>query len=115
MCAESPRPKRAASINKLVIVYRAVKGANVPAYRYGSRARAKHGYRYFVMRQADALKVSGYARNRVDGSVEVVVEGSEVVVADFEVWLRQGFSFAEVTSLEREAIAERGSSGFHVR
>ncbi|HSD27746.1 MAG TPA: acylphosphatase [Vicinamibacteria bacterium] len=88
----------------------------MPAYRYVVEGRVQGvGYRYFVMRQADALGVSGYARNRADGSVEVVAEGSEAAMADFEARLRQGPSFAEVTSLEREAIAERGSSGFHVR
>ena len=88
----------------------------MPAYRYVVEGRVQGvGYRYFVMRQADALGVSGYARNRADGSVEVVAEGSEAAMADFEARLRQGPSFAEVTSLERESIAERGSSGFHVR
>jgi len=88
----------------------------VPAYRYLVEGRVQGvGYRYFVVRQADALGVSGYARNRADGSVEVVAEGSEAAVADFEARLREGPSFAEVTNVEREAVAERGSSGFHIR
>jgi acylphosphatase len=88
----------------------------VPAYRYLVEGRVQGvGYRYFVLRQADALGVSGYARNRADGSVEVVAEGSEAAMAGFEARLREGPSFAEVTNLEREAIAERGSSGFHIR
>ena len=88
----------------------------MPAYRYLVEGRVQGvGYRYFVVRQADALGVSGYARNRADGSVEVVAEGSEAAVADFEARLREGPSFAEVTNVEREAVAERGSSGFHIR
>ena len=88
----------------------------MPAYRYVVQGRVQGvGYRYFVVRQADALGVSGYARNRADGSVEVVAEGSEAAVADFEARLREGPSFAEVTNVEREAVAERGSSGFHIR
>jgi acylphosphatase len=99
-----------------VIVCRAGRGAGVPAYRYLVEGRVQGvGYRYFVVRQADALGVSGYARNRADGSVEVVAEGSEAAVADFEARLREGPSFAEVTNVEREAVAERGSSGFHIR
>ena len=35
------------------------------------------GYRYFVLKQADALGVAGFARNLPDGSVEVVAEGTE--------------------------------------
>ncbi len=88
----------------------------MPAYRYVVEGRVQGvGYRYFMLRQADALGVGGYARNRADGSVEVVAEGSEAAMADFEARLREGPSFAEVTSVEREAIAERGAGGFHIR
>jgi len=88
----------------------------VPAYRYIVSGRVQGvGYRYFVLRQADALGVSGYARNRSDGSVEVVAEGSDAALADFETRLREGPSFADVAGVTCEAIAERGSGGFHVR
>ena len=86
------------------------------AYRYVVEGRVQGvGYRYFVLRQADALGVSGYARNRPDGSVEVVAEGDVAVLADFEARLREGPSFAEVANVEREEVAERGSEGFHIR
>ena len=88
----------------------------MPAYRYVVLGRVQGvGYRYFVLRQAEALGVSGYARNRSDGSVEVVAEGDDVVLADFETRLREGPSFAEVTNVEREVVAERGAGGFHIR
>lgn len=88
----------------------------MPAYRYVVSGRVQGvGYRYFVLRQADLLGLSGFARNRADGAVEVVAEGTEVVLADFEGRLREGPSFAEVVNVEREAIAERGSGGFHIR
>jgi acylphosphatase len=99
-----------------VIVCRAGKGAGVPAYRYLVAGRVQGvGYRYFVLRQAEALGVSGYARNRADGSVEVLAEGDLAVLADFEARLREGPSFAEVANVEREEVAERGSGGFHIR
>ncbi len=86
------------------------------AYRYIVSGRVQGvGYRYFVLRQADALGVTGYTRNRSDGSVEVVAEGSDAALADFEARLREGPSFAEVAGVTREAIAERGSGGFDVR
>jgi acylphosphatase len=99
-----------------VIVSRAGKELAVPAYRYVVQGRVQGvGYRYYVLRQADALGVSGFARNRADGSVEVVAEGSDAALADLEARLREGPAFAEVAGVEREAVAERGSSGFHVR
>jgi acylphosphatase len=88
----------------------------VPAYRYLVRGRVQGvGYRYFVLREAAALGVTGFARNRSDGAVEVVAEGSDATLSDLEARLRQGPAFAEVTDLEREAIDPRGDSGFHVR
>jgi len=88
----------------------------VPACRYVVSGRVQGvGYRYFVLRQAEALGVSGFARNRADGAVEVVAEGTDTALADFEARLREGPSFAAVESVEREAIAERGSEGFHIR
>jgi len=88
----------------------------VPAFRYVVQGRVQGvGYRYFVLRQADALGVRGFARNRADGSVEVVAEGPDEALASLEARLRQGPAFADVASVEREAIAERGSSGFHIR
>ena len=88
----------------------------MPAYRYVVSGRVQGvGYRYFVLRQADALGVSGFARNLADGAVEVVAEAQAAVLADFETRLREGPAFAEVANVEREAIAERGSGGFHIR
>jgi len=86
------------------------------AYRYLVRGRVQGvGYRYFVMREAGALGVSGFARNLPDGSVEVVAEGGDEVLAAFEGRLREGPSFARVTDLDRSAIAPRGDQGFHIR
>jgi len=99
-----------------VIVSGAGKGVDVPAFRYVVSGRVQGvGYRYFALRQADGLGVSGFARNRADGSVEIVAEGSAEALADLEARLHEGPAFAEVTNVEREAIAERGSSGFHIR
>jgi acylphosphatase len=47
--------------------------------------------------------------------VEVVAEGGPQALADLEARLREGPAFAAVEDVVREVIAERGSSGFHVR
>jgi acylphosphatase len=73
------------------------------------------GYRYFAMRSAEALGVTGFVRNLADGRVEVVGEGPEEVLAEFEQKLRQGPAFAAVESLERNTIERRGDRGFQVR
>ncbi len=85
-------------------------------YRYLVSGRVQGvGYRYFALREAQALGVAGYARNLADGRVEVVAEASEESLAQFEARLRQGPSFASVQSLDRSPFAERGSRGFSIR
>jgi hypothetical protein len=37
------------------------------------------GFRYFVMREARALGLSGWVRNQADGSVEVEAEGAAIL------------------------------------
>ena len=85
-------------------------------YRYVVRGRVQGvGYRYFVMREAAALGVSGFARNLPDGTVEVIAEAAEDVLAEFEGRLREGPSFASVSALDRSAVTARGDQGFHIR
>ena len=86
------------------------------SYRYIVRGRVQGvGYRYFVMREAAALGVSGFARNLPDGTVEVIAEAADDVLAEFEGRLREGPSFASVSALDRSAVTARGDQGFHIR
>lgn len=85
-------------------------------YRYVVSGRVQGvGYRYFVLKCAEALGVAGFARNTPDGSVEVIAEASEERLARFEARLKEGPSFARVERVERDALQERGDSGFHIR
>ena len=88
----------------------------LPAFRYLVSGRVQGvGYRYFVLRLAEAMGVTGFARNRPDGAVEVVAEAPEERLADFELRLREGPAFALVEGVERTEVASRGDSGFHIR
>ncbi len=88
----------------------------MPAFRYLVRGRVQGvGYRYYALQQAEELRVSGFARNLPDGRVEVVGEGPDEALDDFEARLRQGPAFAQVDGLEREPLDPRGDAGFHVR
>jgi acylphosphatase len=88
----------------------------LPAARYVVQGRVQGvGYRYFVLRHAEELGLAGYAKNQADGTVEVVAEGADSALQELEERLNEGPSFAHVSGVEREAIAERGASGFHVR
>ena len=86
------------------------------AYRFTVTGRVQGvGYRYFVLQQARALGITGFARNEGDGSVQVVAEGPDDALAVLEQRLREGPAFSAVSSVEREAIEDRGDGGFDIR
>lgn len=60
------------------------------------------GYRYFAIRKADAYSLKGFARNLVDGRVEVVAEGERGLVEQFIKDLRNGPITAHVTDIRIE-------------
>lgn len=48
------------------------------------------GFRYFVLEQANRMGLTGWVRNRRDGSVEVVAEGERGKLEDLLAALRRG-------------------------
>lgn len=60
------------------------------------------GYRAAFQRRANELQLSGWVRNRRDGSVEALVEGDAAALAAIENWARQGPPGARVATVQRE-------------
>ena len=60
------------------------------------------GYRFYAMRKANAYGVSGFAKNLMDGRVEVVVEGSRSMVEQFISDLKVGPMSAHVSDIRIE-------------
>jgi acylphosphatase len=54
--------------------------------------------------EARRRHVSGWVRNRPDGSVEALVQGDPTAVAAFVAWLHDGPPGARVTSVEIDEI-----------
>lgn len=74
------------------------------------------GYRVFVQGVATKLGLNGYARNCGDGSVEVVVEGSEAALDLLLESLRRGPVGARVSHLETVFSEATGEfTGFFIR
>jgi len=57
-------------------------------------------FRAVCQREASARAVTGWVRNRADGSVEALFEGSKDAVDAMISWCHQGPSAAEVTRVE---------------
>ncbi len=53
------------------------------------------------MREAERLKLGGFARNLPDGSVEVVSEGTDAELDKLEAALRRGPSHGRVDDVQR--------------
>jgi acylphosphatase len=65
---------------------------------------------------ARRLGLRGWVRNLRDGSVEVVAEGAEQTVRDFEAWCRRGPELAQVRELRAEYGPASGEfSAFETR
>jgi acylphosphatase len=62
------------------------------------------GFRAFVVNQANSLRLTGWVRNRLDDSVEVLAEGEKTVLDRFLTSLKRGPTAAWV----REVIVEWG-------
>lgn len=56
------------------------------------------------MREAERLKLAGFARNLPDGSVEVVSEGPDESLEAMEQQLRRGPSHARVDDVARHQV-----------
>ena len=70
------------------------------------------GFRHWMAAQAEALGVSGWVRNRADGSVEAVVDGDPAAVEELLRACRRGPRAAVVTSIEDELAEPVAEPGF---
>lgn len=74
------------------------------------------GYRAAFARQADALGLSGWVRNRIDGSVESIISGTPDALDRMTEWARHGPAGAQVTavSITETAGAETAADRFEI-
>lgn len=74
------------------------------------------GFRYYVADHARDRGLCGWVRNRADGAVECVAEGSREAVDDLVALLRRGPTSAEVAGVDLEWQEPEGDlDGFQIR
>ena len=71
------------------------------------------GFRYALADEARSRGLSGWVRNRRDGSVEAVICGPAAEVAALAAWARRGPPAARVESIEIEE-AQGSFDGFEI-
>lgn len=65
------------------------------------------GFRYYMTREARKRELAGWVRNRLDGTVEAIVQGSREAVEALIQWAHHGPANARVTEVEvNEASGE---------
>ena len=73
------------------------------------------GFRYWTVRQADELGLTGTVRNNTDGSVGIVAEGPQPVVLEFRRWLRWPEAPGKVENVDETVSRATGAfSNFRV-
>jgi acylphosphatase len=74
------------------------------------------GYRWNMARQAQALGLNGWVRNRLDGSVEALANGPTDAVQALIDWARRGPELARVDGVAvTEAESDELPGGFGQR
>jgi len=64
------------------------------------------GFRYSMSEEAERLGVTGWVRNRRDGTVEAVIDGAPDALEGILSWARRGPRGASVTEVEVTEIPE---------
>ena len=65
-------------------------------------------YRESMRQEAERLGIGGWVRNRLDGTVEALVEGDAIAVQRITDWARHGPRDAEVHGVD---VAEESATG----
>ncbi|MBB5193454.1 acylphosphatase [Silvimonas terrae] len=73
------------------------------------------GFRFTTCIEAKRLGVSGWVRNRHDGTVEIHAEGAQEAVDELTEWASHGPPNAHVTRLDITATTPENQSGFTER
>jgi acylphosphatase len=75
------------------------------------------GYRYALRDEAQRLGITGWVRNRSDGSVEALLQGDAAALERLIAWARRGPALARVAELHEAAPEhdfDRGYTHFEI-
>ncbi len=70
------------------------------------------GFRHSLTEVARRLGITGWVRNRLDGSVEAHIEGDEAALLQLKLWARRGPPAALVDGLTVDSVPDEGLTAF---
>ena len=72
------------------------------------------GFRSFVRRTAMMYGISGWVRNRYDGTVEFIAEAKRTSLDNFLAMIKKGNRFSNVQSIDCDWLESEGLNGFDI-
>jgi acylphosphatase len=96
--------KKLAISNKIgeVIVMGSINKAKVRIHIFVSGKVQGVNFRAEIKKKADKYSVSGFAKNLLDGQVEIVLEGERVKVLEVIGWLGKGPQISKISRYEQK-------------
>ena len=73
------------------------------------------GFRFYTQKKAFELNLSGFVRNKPNGTVYIEAEGKSKDVDEFVDWCNYGPEWARVDKLEKQFSNTLGHSGFAIK
>lgn len=68
-------------------------------------------FRFSTRQKALSLGLKGWVRNKKDGSIEAVAEGSEEAISEFVKWCNTGPEMANVTKVQIKEVTASSMLG----
>ncbi len=72
-------------------------------------------FRDYTQQQATSLGLTGWVRNRADGSVEAIATGPAETLEQFQQWLHSGSPLAIVDRVDTDYCELTAFDGFEIR
>ncbi len=73
------------------------------------------GFRYYTRQKANELGLTGYVKNKSDGSVFIEAEGDEAALNEFILWCHTGPSWARVQEVKYYTMPPYNYTKFEIR
>lgn len=88
-------------------------GEGAKLYRVRGRVQGV-GFRYFVQRAAQELKLTGYVKNLDDGRVEVYAIGTDDRLSELARRLWKGPAYSDVRGVEEQDAPVHAAGAFRI-
>ena len=78
--------------------------------------RVQHvGFRYYTLKEASALNLTGYVRNQEDGDVRIIVRGPNNLLDVFLASIRRGPGWARVDGIKIQELPDEDFQSFEIK